>query len=254
MTRSLTFGKEDMFQRIDHLAQRHMHHGYLAQCGIAQPISRFHFDVGYEILTAANVDARDMEQVLTAVLLLEQGLSIHDGVDNADSLRQPLIVLAGDYDSSKYYYILARLNRSRLIYVLCEAVTVVNEAKMRIVTEPDLTAQQYLWLMQTVEGELLSALAAHYLGKNDVWHSNIESLVRAYVVQVELTVRKERSFITTGQASEWLKRSMTHVDSNASNASNASNEFVAPLYHFAVEYFQPLQRIVGDMRLAEGNH
>lgn len=248
MNRSLTVGKEDMFQRVDHLAQQHMYHHYLAQCGIRQSVSRFHFDVSYAILAAAKIQPHEMEQVLTAVLLLEQGLSIHDRVDDENQLHQPLIVLAGDYDSSKYYYILARLNQSRLVHRLCEAVAAVNEAKIRIVTETELANEEYLWLMEIVAGKLLSALALHCFGENDIWSSNIKSLVRAYVVQTELTIRKGRSHITAGQASEWLKGSFNHVN------SVASNELVEPLYHFAVEYFQPLQRIVEDMRLAEGNH
>lgn len=248
MTRTLSERKEAMFRRIEHLAQQHMHHDYLERRLVDQSVSRFHFDVGYAILTSASVEVHEMEQVLTAVLLLEQGLSIHDDIDNASAMQQPLLVLAGDYDSSKYYYILAQLNQTRLIHGLCDAVAKVNEAKMRVALQPELSVQEYMWLMGIVQGQLLSALAIHYLGEDGIWLTHIQSLIQAHVVETEIIVRKERSYITLGQASEWLAGSLKRI------SKLPTSDLVVPLHTFVIEYFQPLQRIVQDLQLAEGNH
>lgn len=248
MTRVLTERKEFMFRRIEHLASRHMHHEYLERRHVDQSVSRFHFNVGYAILTSASVEIHEMEQVLTAVLLLKQGLSIHDNVDRGSPMQQPLFVLAGDYDSSKYYYILAQLNQTRLIHGLCDAVAKVNEAKMRVTLQPELSVQEYMRLMEVVQGQLLNALAVHYLGEGGIWLTQIQSLVQAHVVETEIMVRKEKSYITLGQASECLAGSLQRI------SKLPTSDLVVPLHTFVTEYFQPLQQIVQDLQLAEGNH
>lgn len=164
-----------------------MHHDYLALCQINQSVSRFHFDVGYAILTAADVTEPEVEQVLTALLLLEQALSIHNRVDSCSEDTRGLVVLAGDYDSSKYFFLLAQLEVHELLHTLCEAVARINEAKMTIALgSKRLSVQNYRALMNVVRGELLRALASHYLGADDFWTSHVESLVEAHVMQLEM--------------------------------------------------------------------
>ncbi|GMA55741.1 hypothetical protein GCM10025858_02440 [Alicyclobacillus sacchari] len=89
----MTDSKEAMFRRVERKALTHMHHDYLTTRKVRQAVSRFHFDAGYAILSAAAVKDDEIEQVLTALLLLEQGLSIHDDVDRCQSSDQGLIVL-----------------------------------------------------------------------------------------------------------------------------------------------------------------
>ncbi|WAH35099.1 heptaprenyl diphosphate synthase component 1 [Alicyclobacillus dauci] len=244
----MTDCKESLFRRVERRAMEHMHHDYLASRRISQSVSRFHFDVGYAILTAADVTESEIEEVLAAVLLLEQGLSIHDHVDEWEGEKQSLIVLAGDYDSSKYYFLLAGLNQSRLMYVLCDAVARINEAKMTIVLEGGrLSSQDYMGLMGIVRGELLKALASYYLGEDGAWLTHVQSLVQAHVVQDELLARRSKHNFTIRQASEWLSDSMDRVVTLPSTA------LVGPLYNFLVEYFRPIQETVEHMHLAEGN-
>ncbi|GMA60835.1 hypothetical protein GCM10025859_12750 [Alicyclobacillus fastidiosus] len=244
----MTDCKESLLRRVERLAQRHMQHEYLLTSQIRQSVSRFHFDVGYAILSAADVSDSEMEQVLTAVLILEQGLSIHDEVDTSPAEKQGLVVLAGDYDSSKYYFLLAQLSDSALMYALCDAVARVNEAKMTISVDGNrLSSQEYMRLMGIVQGQLLHALANHYLGETGFWTTHIESLVQAHIVQNELLARRAHHNFTVRQASEWLSDSMQRMGTMPATA------LVGPLYNFLVEYFQPIQRTVEDLSWAEGN-
>lgn len=244
----MTDCKESLFGRISRLAQVHMHHDYLAVRQIRQSVSRFHFDVGYAILSAAEVPEDEMVQVLTAVLLLEQGLSIHNDVDRCEVRDRGLIVLAGDYDSSKYYLILAKLANAPLLSKLCDAVAKVNEAKMTIAIEGTaLASNEYMQLMGIVQGQLLKALALHYLGQDGIWMTHIDSLVQAHVVKQELLARRKPNNFTLRQASEWLAKSMDRVGSMPGAALGS------PLYSFLIEYFQPIRETVDNLHFAEGN-
>lgn len=243
----MTDGKEAMFRRVERRATVHMQHGYLARRKVRQEMSRFHFEVGYAITTAAEVEDAIAESVLTACLLLWQGLSIHDEVDTCEPEQQGLVVLAGDYDSSKYYYILSELGDSALLYALSEAVVLINEAKMTLTTEASrLSSSDYMRLMKVVEGQLLKALAMYYLGKNSTWMTYIDSLVQAHIVRDELLVRRVKRNFTVRQASEWLENSIEQIETGISTTPSG------PLYRFMVEYFAPIQETVRHLHLAEG--
>lgn len=236
-----------MFERVQRRATSQMHHGYLALRQVRQTISRFHFDVGYAITSAAQVDERTTESVLTAFLVLRQGLSIHDGVDTCAPEKQGLVVLAGDYDSSKYYYILGQIGDSALLHALCEAVVQINEAKMTLLSQQtSLSSVEYMRLMKVIEGQLLRALANHYLGQDGTWMTYIDSLVQAHIVQDELMARRAQRNFTDRQASEWLVSSIEQVE------TTGPASLTSPLYNFLIEYFAPIQETVRHLHLAEG--
>lgn len=244
----MTDCRENLFRRVERLAIQHMHQDYLAARQISQSVSRFHFDVGYAILTAAEVNEAELEQVLMAVLLLDQGLSIHNQIDICPIEQRELIVLAGDYDSSKYYFLLARLNNSRLMHTLCDAVAEINEAKMTIVANGmDLSSQEYLRLREIVCGQLLRALARHYLGESGAWTTHVDSLVQAHVVKDEILTRNYTRNFSIQQASRWLDDSMERV------ITMPSTSHEGPLYTYLVEYFQPIRQTVEHLHVSEGN-
>lgn len=236
-----------LFQEVNRRVQQHMSHPYLDACEIRQSVSRFHFDVAYAILEGARVPKDDVLHVLEAVLLLQQGLSIHDDVDQSSTLHRQLFVLAGDYNSSQYYHILAKLGQFDLLSKLCDAVVKMNEAKMKVVVnEKTLSSEDYMRLQQQIQGSLLNAMAEHFLGINGAWVEQIQSLVKAYVVQDEISVSRMGHF-SLRQAYEWLSDSMENV------LTMPSNTIVGPLYNFLLEYLQPLKKKVESLNFAEGN-
>lgn len=237
-----------LFQEVNRRVQQYMHHPYLQTCDIRQSVSRFHFDVAYAVLEAAHVQPTEARDILEAVLLLQQGLSIHDDVDTQTDVKRQLHVLAGDYNSSQYYFILARVGDQELLFKLCEAVVEINEAKMKIHANQDtLAAEDYMRLQETIQGGLLYALARHYLGPSGAWIAHIQSLVKAFVVQGEITARNLPNHFTLRQAYEWLSDSMERV------LTMPSNTFVGPLYNFLMEYVYPVKKTVESLNFAEGN-
>ncbi len=191
-----------MFQRVTRCAKAHMDHDYLAKRKVRQAVSPFHFNLGYAILRAAAVPDSEAERVLTAVLLLEQGLSIHDEIDEWGTAEQGLVVLAGDYDSSKYYLLLAELGDRKLMHELCEAVVRINEAKMDLLMASPLSLDVYMERMSTIEAELLRALVRHYHSNPEPWMARVEEAVRHRILAGGAKVRAFTRGQTSGRSRE----------------------------------------------------
>jgi heptaprenyl diphosphate synthase len=237
-----------LFENIEERVRAYTQHPYLHACQVPQTVSRFHFDVANAILVAAGVDESTTESVLEAVLLLEQGLSMHDHVNVRSGILRQLTVLAGDYNSSQYYYILSRIGDLKLMGTLSDAVVRINEAKMELREFGDrVDSETYLRLQETIHGKLLVALAERYLGTTGAWTSYIQSLVKAYVLQGEMASFNAPRFFTFRQAYDWLTDSLERV------RMMPSNTLVGPIYNFLVEYFLSVQNKLESLNFVEGN-
>ncbi|MDQ0188495.1 heptaprenyl diphosphate synthase component 1 [Alicyclobacillus cycloheptanicus] len=235
------------FQSVDAAVQQYMHHPFLADNQIRQSTSRFHFGVGRAILQIAHVPAAKAQVILEALLLLQQGLSIHDEVDGQPDRRRQLLVLAGDYDSSQYYHLLARAGQLSLIAALSDAVCRVNEAKMTLVQQgAALTPERYLELRETVEGALLVALATHFLDANPKALEVIHSLVRAYVANEDMQGADMTRHFTVRQIYDWLTEV---INVSASSGSRV----LRPMTAFVADYFVPIRENLETHTFAEGN-
>lgn len=235
------------FERINEAVQQHMHHPFLADNQIRQSASRFHFGVARAILQAAKMPLEETRVILEAVLLLQQGLSIHDDVDGHPERTRQLIVLAGDYDSSQYYALLARAGQIQLISVLSDAVSRINESKMTLFQHStQLTPDRYVELREVVEGELLIALARHCLGSSRSVTNEIRSVIRAYVANEDLQAARTPRHITFRQAYDWLSDAIEHVVSPA-------NALLEPITAFVEDYFVPIRNDLETHTSVEGN-
>lgn len=237
------------FDEIEVSVKRYMSHPYLHACHIPQSVSRFHFDVAHVILQAAHVPIDQMKLVLESVLLLEQGLAIHDGVDNLVGKQRQLTVLSGDYNSSHYYFVLSKLNDVKLLHALSEAVVRINQAKMALIRDTAaLSVDQYMTLFEEIRGGLLQALAVHYLGASSTTALQLVPLIRAHVVEEEMNTKSVPRFFTFRQAYEWLTENRERVMSLPANA------ILTPISTLIHEYFTPLRSRLESLKLAEGNH
>jgi heptaprenyl diphosphate synthase len=237
-----------LFETIEERVRAYIGHPHLRACQVPQTVSRFHFDVANAVMVAADVKEATAEGVLEAVLLLEQGLSMHDDVDARTGALKQLTVLAGDYNSSQYYYILARLGDFELMHHLSEAIVRINEAKMKLRQfEDQVDSETYFNLEEIIQGDLLVTLAEHYLGADSASVSYIHSLVKAYVLQGEMAAYSAPRFFTFRQAYDWLSDSLERV------RTMPSNSLVGPIYNFLVEYFLSIQNKLETLNFAEGN-
>jgi heptaprenyl diphosphate synthase len=223
---------EDMNDRV----QRCLYHPFLKQCEIVPTASQFHFDVASAVLRIAGVEEKEAKEVLTAVLLLQRGLDIHDDIDQQKDRKRQLYVLTGDYSSSQYYYVLAHLSDVSLLYELCDAVMRVNEAKMALLDLPsdelgDKQAQYY----SIVEGQVLYALVNHYLDRPEHWLPQIESLVQAFILKETPSAQTFRN-LPLRQVHEWLSDIIERLLTVQKNA------ILAPISAFFVDYLRNAQK------------
>jgi len=239
---------EAIFNEVDVKVQAYMQHPYLLSAGVRQTVSRFHFDAAYAILQAAEVPVKTAKRILEALLLLQQGLSIHDTVDELPSLIRQLHVLAGDYNSSRYYWVLARLGDEPLLDELCRGVVTMNEAKMNLHNfETSLTTEAYMNLRLSVEGELLFALERRYLNCERS-SGHIRSLVKAVVLEKDLKSRAIPKLFTLRQACDWFSDTIERL------IGLQPNQIVEPVTSFVLDYLIPMKQNLEHKFAVEGNH
>lgn len=239
---------ELLFQEVDKSVQQYMHHPYLQANEIHQSVSRFHFDIANAILNISEISLSQRKIILEAVLLLHQGLSIHDKVDTPTHAMRQLFVLAGDYNSSQYYFILSQLGDQNLLFSLCEAVIKINEAKTFLLNDSQrLSSEEYLQYQVIIQGGLLETLAEYFLNEVNHWLPQIHSLVKAYVVQHMIQTKKTEKGISLRQTYDWLTDSLEKI------SPATPNSFTGPLYKFLIEYFIPVKNSLESLTLVEGN-
>ncbi len=222
-------------------------HPFLKKHGVEPNISRFHFDVSMALLRAANVPPKDAEQILAAVLLLQQGLAIHDSIDMLDGQTKQLTVLAGDLSSGHYYQILAAIPNVQLLRVLCIAVADINEAKMALISGAELKSDGDTALNETIIGALLYALAEHYFADEPEWHEQIQALVRAELTRRSLLKRQPVHF-------NWRQVTERLTDAIDRLVKLEPHTVLQPIALFLLDYLLSAQKNLETQSLTEGNH
>ena len=91
----------------------------------------------YLIFNDLQLSSNEVEQYTITSMLVQMALDTHETVSNsipqekADVLKyRQLTVLAGDYYSSLYYYLLAEIDDINFIRILAEAIKDINENKI----------------------------------------------------------------------------------------------------------------------------
>ncbi|QSO45733.1 heptaprenyl diphosphate synthase component 1 [Alicyclobacillus mengziensis] len=236
------------FEDIDNKVRAYTHHAFLHAANVRPYASRFHFDMAKGVLEAAGLSRRASIAILEAVLLLHRGLAIHEEVDNTTELQRQLRVLAGDYCSSQYYWIIARVGNERLVQALSDAVVHINEAKMTLHRHRDAwSAESYMQLQETIHGELLFTLAETYLPGDTGWRLALRGAIRAYVVQAEVESRSDEKPFSVRQGFEWISEVKERLFQSPIAAS------LQPVNAFVLRTWSTLRNLQEKQSLAEGN-
>ncbi|MGM9928144.1 MAG: heptaprenyl diphosphate synthase component 1 [Bacillus sp. (in: firmicutes)] len=113
------------------------------------------------LLNDLPISEEERDQYITATMLVQVALDIHDQVEPEktvanDNLKQrQLTILAGDYYSGLYYYILARLENVELIRLLAEGIKDINEHKMLYHQRNFPDEESLLHSIATIESSLI---------------------------------------------------------------------------------------------------
>ncbi|MCL6453841.1 MAG: heptaprenyl diphosphate synthase component 1 [Alicyclobacillus sp.] len=236
------------YEDIDSQVRRYSHHSFLHAAHIRPHASRFHFDAARSILQAADLSIDVARRILEAVLLLHRGLAIHEDVDGVQELRRQLNVLAGDYCSSRYYWIIARTGNETLVQALSDSVVRINESKMTLHRRAhDLTGDEYLAIQDTIHGDLLYTLATVFRRDDADTLAVIKSGVQAYIVRRDVEDPIGPRHFTLRQALDHLTDTREFVA-----RSRASVRF-APVASFVSDSWHLLQRRLDQQSYVEGN-
>ncbi|GAX89719.1 heptaprenyl diphosphate synthase component 1 [Effusibacillus lacus] len=178
--------REHMSLRMCGQVLSEMHHSYLTKLiGLPNP-ELFQLNTALSILRTAGCSGEETELLATALMLIYHGLSVHEQIEetHADATQQ-LKVLAGDYYSSKYFYLLASWGQVDKIGLFAEAIARINEAKAErfaLFQKERSNTDKYLFLCERIEGELLYVLCSQYLQGKPVVADLVRMLVRTYVM------------------------------------------------------------------------
>ncbi|MCA0983018.1 heptaprenyl diphosphate synthase component 1 [Halobacillus yeomjeoni] len=108
------------------------------------------------------------EQYVITTMLVQIALDTHDLVtlteddDDRDTVRQrQLTVLAGDYYSGLYYYLLSQLDDIPMIHTLAGAIKEINELKMELYYKDVESFQEFLSGVKKIESLLIQRVASY---------------------------------------------------------------------------------------------
>ncbi|WP_019122457.1 heptaprenyl diphosphate synthase component 1 [Brevibacillus massiliensis] len=183
---------------------------------ISQPFVRQYVDMPamaenrlallYFCLLENGLEKERAKRLTISAGLMQVGLDTHELVKLTyestilDERTRQLTVLAGDYCSSQYYYLLAEAGEIEPIRIFSHAIQQINEAKMQLhVSEKDnkLSWEAYLSLRQTIDTALYVGVVKHF--------TPIEEERRFWVSLFEETSAVER-IIGEWEQLQWQKQ------------------------------------------------
>ncbi|MDF2556475.1 MAG: hepS [Bacillales bacterium] len=121
-----------------------------------------------KIFTKAGISNEKIEELTTAIMIMQIALDTHDMVTNAGNdestlFNRQLIILAGDYYSGLYYQMLANFENKPLLDKLSEAIKEINEWK--IIAQYEITSIETLKLAKLKIDTLLLMKTCEALGE-----------------------------------------------------------------------------------------
>lgn len=127
----------------------------------------------YTLLEEKKLSKKSLSDYIITTLLVQAALDTHEAVStstlSSDKVKKErqLTVLAGDYYSSLYYYLLAKVNDISMIRLLANSIQEVNESKMNFYKDPTRTILQSIEDVKIIESSLIQKIAEHF--KLPIW-------------------------------------------------------------------------------------
>lgn len=130
------------------------------------------------------------EQYIVTTMLVQIALDTHDLVPitnenettNRNMTTKQLTVLAGDYFSGLYYFLLAEIKDITMIQVLASTIKEINEYKMQLYYHEFYSFQDYISVVKKVDSLLIVKVAA-FLNENELSELAEEILIRNRLIE-----------------------------------------------------------------------
>lgn len=233
---------------------------YLADPPVDEDKIRFMF----AMLEGDDIPNKDVELYTIASLLVQAALDIHESIplhnESASYERRKgqLEILAGDYYSSLYYYLLAKHNKMSMIQVFSNTIQEINESKMLIYKNDNTPSEKIEENTVFIESILIRKIASHF--GRDEWNEIMKDF---FYLKRLLLERKEWTFGKTNTIIHLLQEEIQNKDDlisfldekintlkeriiEKSKVMNRFEQFITELVDDLFVRFAPKEKIVGE--------
>ncbi len=110
------------------------------------------------LLISNETEKKDRTLYALATTLIQIGLDLHNEKKETEKRQKQLAVLAGDFLSSKFYFILAKHSKNQIIKKLADGIKKINIAKtdlFKMLQSKNQINNEILNYLLTIESELL---------------------------------------------------------------------------------------------------
>ncbi|WP_349407571.1 heptaprenyl diphosphate synthase component 1 [Pseudalkalibacillus sp. SCS-8] len=122
----------------------------------------------YIILNEKELAEEDLDKYAISTMLVQIALDTHESITSNeviadhDKKNRQLTVLAGDYYSSLYYYLLSDMKDLSMIRTLAQAIQEINENKMQYYKNDHQSIENSMENIHRIESSLLLKTADHF--------------------------------------------------------------------------------------------
>lgn len=155
----------------------------------------------------SRISTYDRGQYIVTVMLIEIALNIHDSItidthEQTDDTTLQLSVLAGDYFSSKYYYILSSIEDIAMTQKLASSIRRTSENRMKLYFNNYTSLESFFDITKAIESDMFKLVAKK---------TNMLDLM-PYIEHVLLInkLKKEKEFIHRGDFS-YMEHYLTSI-------------------------------------------
>lgn len=219
------------FKSIQVELEEKLQHPYLKQFIKKPVINNDKLVILYNLVEQTSSTDEEKNSYIITTMLVQIALDTHDLVSEKHDFEskqttksRQLTVLAGDYFSGLYYYILAKLEDITMIATLASAIKEINEIKMSMLYDENQSVQQWIDRIKSLESLLIVRVANHMNN-----HS-----INAFVEEWLLTRRllREQPSVETKKSSDRIEQYTEHFQLR----SNLSISTIEPYIrkHFSI--------------------
>lgn len=174
--------------------EQRMEHTYLHKFIEKPTIDEEKLFILISIMDRAILTAKQKEQYIITTMLVQLALDTHDSVpidtthdlqDNSQISKQ-LTVLAGDYYSGLYYFLLSEIDDFAMIQTLAGAIKEINEFKMNLYYREIESADEFMYTIKKIETLLFDHVSNH------IGAASLDQSIEKWLVINKLTLEQKK--------------------------------------------------------------